>query len=77
MAKKTYQLVLVRHGQSEWNLQNKFTGWKDVELTQQGIEEAKFAGQLLKEENFKFDKIYSSFLRRALDTWHYLGKELD
>jgi 2,3-bisphosphoglycerate-dependent phosphoglycerate mutase len=58
-------------------LQNRFTGWKDVELTEQGIEEARFAGRLLKDEKFKFDKVYSSYLRRALDTWHYLGKELD
>lgn len=60
------QLVIFRHGQSTWNLENKFTGWVDVDLTPKGIEEAKAAGEKIK--NFKFDYAYSSALKRAQDT---------
>lgn len=59
-------LVLVRHGQSLWNLENKFTGWVDIELSELGIEEAKKAGQALKE--FKFDVVFTSVLKRAINT---------
>ena len=59
-------LVLVRHGQSQWNLENKFTGWVDVDLTPQGEAEAKKAGEQLK--NIKFDKAYTSDLKRAQKT---------
>ncbi len=62
------KLVLLRHGQSQWNLENKFTGWKDVPLTEQGISEAKNAGILMKKNNIKIDKIFSSVLQRANDT---------
>tara|TARA_B100001564_G_C20355980_1_gene541096 strand:- start:34 stop:663 length:630 start_codon:yes stop_codon:yes gene_type:complete len=62
------KLVLLRHGQSQWNLENRFTGWKDVPLTEQGIKEAKNAGNLIKKNNIKFDKIYSSVLERANKT---------
>ena len=62
------KLVLLRHGQSQWNLENRFTGWKDVPLTEKGIEEAKNAGQLIKKNNIKFDKIFSSVLQRANKT---------
>ncbi len=62
------KLVLLRHGQSQWNLENKFTGWVDVDLTDKGEEEAKEAGRLLKENNFLFDIVYTSLLKRAKRT---------
>ena len=62
------KLVLLRHGQSQWNLENRFTGWKDVPLTEKGINEAKNAGLLLKKNNIKIDKIFSSLLQRANET---------
>lgn len=71
------KLVLVRHGQSMWNLENRFTGWTDVELSEQGIEEAKEAGKVLKEKGFKFDVAYTSVLKRANDTLKYILEELD
>jgi 2,3-bisphosphoglycerate-dependent phosphoglycerate mutase len=61
-------LVLVRHGQSEWNLKNLFTGWKDVDLTAQGIAEAKKAGEKLKARGIKFDVAFTSALKRAQKT---------
>jgi 2,3-bisphosphoglycerate-dependent phosphoglycerate mutase len=61
-------LVLVRHGQSEWNLKNLFTGWKDVELSPKGVEEAKAAGQKLKAKGLKFDVCFTSALKRAQNT---------
>lgn len=61
-------LALVRHGQSEWNLKNLFTGWKNPDITEQGIEEAKKTGQLLKERNVKFDEAFTSDLQRAQHT---------
>lgn len=71
------KLVLVRHGQSIWNLENRFTGWTDVELSEKGIEEAKEAGKLLKKNNYSFDVAYTSCLKRANDTLNYILKELD
>ena len=65
---KKSNLVLVRHGQSEWNKKNLFTGWKDPELTNQGIEEAIKAGKLLKTKNMKFDIMFTSDLLRAQET---------
>ena len=62
------KLVLVRHGQSVWNKENRFTGWKDVDLTDQGREEARQAGELLKEAGFEFDMAYTSVLKRAIRT---------
>ena len=62
------KLVLLRHGQSQWNLENKFTGWKDVPLTEKGINEANKAGLLLKKNNIKIDKVFSSVLQRANKT---------
>ena len=70
------KLVLVRHGQSMWNLENRFTGWTDVELSEQGIKEAKEAGKVLKEKGFGFDVAYTSVLKRANDTLGYILEEL-
>lgn len=63
-----YKLVLVRHGQSTWNLENRFTGWTDVDLTEQGRTEAKAGGKLLKDGNYEFDIAYTSVLKRAIKT---------
>ena len=71
------KLVLVRHGQSVWNLENRFTGWTDVELSNNGIKEAKEAGKLLKENEFTFDVAYTSVLKRANETLNIILKELD
>jgi 2,3-bisphosphoglycerate-dependent phosphoglycerate mutase len=72
-----YKLVLVRHGESTWNLENRFTGWTDVDLTPTGVEQAKQAGRLLKAEGYDFDIAYTSVLKRATRTlWHTLD-ELD
>ncbi|MBQ9298416.1 MAG: 2,3-diphosphoglycerate-dependent phosphoglycerate mutase [Clostridia bacterium] len=70
------KLVLVRHGQSKWNLENKFTGWTDVELSEKGINEAKEAGRVLKEKGFEFDVAYTSVLKRAEDTLDYILQEM-
>ena len=70
------KLVLVRHGQSQWNLENRFTGWTDVELSEQGIKEAKEAGKVLKEKGFEFDVAYTSVLKRANDTLNFILEEL-
>ena len=61
-------LLLLRHGQSQWNLENRFTGWKDVELSENGIIEAKKTGKLIRESNIQIDKVYTSNLKRAIDT---------
>ena len=63
-----YKLVLMRHGESQWNLENRFTGWTDVELTETGREQARRAGELLKEKGFEFDLAYTSVLKRAIRT---------
>lgn len=70
------KLVLVRHGQSMWNLENRFTGWTDVELSEQGIQEAKEAGKALKEKGFTFDIAFTSVLKRANNTLNYILEEL-
>ncbi|MCW7537429.1 2,3-diphosphoglycerate-dependent phosphoglycerate mutase [Aquabacterium sp. A7-Y] len=70
-----YKLVLIRHGESTWNLENRFTGWTDVELTPTGVEQAKEAGRLLKAEGYDFDLAYTSVLKRAIWTlWHALDQ---
>jgi len=70
-----YKLVLIRHGESTWNLENRFTGWTDVELTPTGVEQAKEAGRLLKAEGYEFDVAYTSVLKRAIWTlWHTLDQ---
>ncbi len=71
------KLVLVRHGESQWNLENRFTGWTDVDLTQKGIEEAKKGGQTLKEGGFIFDVAYTSYQKRAIKTLNYILEEID
>ena len=70
------KLVLIRHGQSEWNLENKFTGWTDVELSPNGEKEATEAGKLLKEKGYSFDMAFSSVLKRANHTMDRVLKEL-
>jgi len=72
-----YQLILVRHGQSEWNALNQFTGWTDVQLTNQGKLEAQAAGQLLKNQNFEFDLAFTSYLTRAIHTLDIILDEMD
>ncbi len=65
---KTFSVVLLRHGQSQWNLENRFTGWVDVDLTEQGLREARAAGELLKSQGYRFDLAYTSVLKRAIRT---------
>ncbi|MGE3148377.1 MAG: 2,3-bisphosphoglycerate-dependent phosphoglycerate mutase [Pseudorhodoplanes sp.] len=69
-------LVLVRHGQSEWNLKNLFTGWRDVELTENGVREAREAGRKLKAQGLQFDRAFTSALRRAQNTLSLILEEL-
>ena len=70
-----HKLVLIRHGESTWNLDNRFTGWTDVDLTPLGIEQAKNGGKLLKAEGYEFDVAYTSVLKRATRTlWHVLDE---
>ena len=71
------KLVLVRHGESEWNKLNLFTGWTDVELSDKGREEAKNAGELLKKEGYDFDVCYTSYLKRAIHTLNHILDEMD
>jgi 2,3-bisphosphoglycerate-dependent phosphoglycerate mutase len=70
-------LILLRHGQSQWNLENRFTGWEDVPLTSKGIEEAKTAGQILSKNNINIDTIFSSILQRANKTAELAIKEMN
>jgi 2,3-bisphosphoglycerate-dependent phosphoglycerate mutase len=72
-----YQLVLIRHGESTWNKENRFTGWTDVDLSDKGRTEARAAGELLKKEGFSFDVAYASVLKRALNTLWSVLQELD
>lgn len=70
------RLVLVRHGQSLWNLENKFTGWTDVGLSEQGIKEAREAGRTLVKEGYEFDHAFTSYLKRANRTWDLMQEEM-
>ena len=70
-------LVLLRHGESEWNKENRFTGWVDVDLSEKGRQEAKTAGQLLKAQGFTFDRAFSSVLKRAIRTLWMVQDEMD
>lgn len=65
------KLVLIRHGQSQWNLSNQFTGWVDVDLSEEGVKQAQNAGKLIKEAGLEFDQAYTSVLTRAIKTLHY------
>jgi 2,3-bisphosphoglycerate-dependent phosphoglycerate mutase len=71
------KIVLLRHGQSAWNLENRFTGWTDVDVTAQGREEARAAGQLMKKEGYEFDLVFTSVLKRAIRTMQVAMDELD
>ena len=71
------KLVMIRHGKSLWNKENKFTGWTDIKLCSEGIEEAKQAGKLLKEKDYTFDVAYTSYLSRAKDTLDIILDELN
>ena len=72
-----HKLVLIRHGESTWNLENRFTGWTDVDLTPTGVSQAMSAGKLLKAEGYAFDVAYTSVLKRAIHTLSYCLDEMD
>ena len=72
-----HKLVLIRHGESAWNKENRFTGWKDVDLSEKGRAEAHAAGKLLRDEGFVFDEAYTSVLRRAIRTLWIVLDEMD
>src|SRR5690606_30129476 len=72
-----YKVVLLRHGESTWNKENRFTGWTDVDLTEKGLHEAKTAGQTLKADGYKFDLAYTSVLKRAIRTMWIVMDEMD
>ena len=72
-----YKIVLLRHGESAWNEENRFTGWTDVDLTQKGVAEAKRAGQMLKEGGYTFDVAFTSVLKRAIRTLNLALNEMD
>ena len=72
-----YKIVFMRHGESTWNLENRFTGWTDVDLTEKGVAEAKAAGKVLKDEGFTFDLAYTSVLKRAIRTLWLTLDEMD
>ena len=70
------KIILLRHGQSKWNLENRFTGWKDVGLTRLGENEAKFAAKQLLKENYKIESVYTSLLKRAVETTNIVVKNI-
>ena len=72
-----YNLVLLRHGESTWNKENRFTGWTDVPLTDKGREEAKESGQILKKEGYAFDVVFTNVLKRATETTKIVLKEMN
>src|SRR3569833_3512362 len=71
------KLVLIRHGESVWNLENRFTGWTDVDLSENGYQQAKHAGQLLKRHGFAFDAAFCSVLKRSIKTLNIVLEEMD
>jgi 2,3-bisphosphoglycerate-dependent phosphoglycerate mutase len=73
----TFKLVLIRHGESTWNKENRFTGWTDVDLSEKGLQEAAEAGKLLKAEGYSFDIAYTSVLKRAIRTLWLVQEEMD
>ena len=72
-----YEIILIRHGESQYNVQNLFTGWSDPDLTDKGIQEAKAAGKLLKDSGYTFDLAFASVLKRSIKTLHYILDEMD
>lgn len=72
-----FKLVCLRHGESQWNKENRFTGWVDVDITEKGLKEAKYAAELLKNEGFEFDVAYTSVLKRAIRTLWTVMDEMD
>jgi 2,3-bisphosphoglycerate-dependent phosphoglycerate mutase len=72
-----YRLVLVRHGESTWNKENRFTGWTDVDLSERGMQEAKEAGKVMKEKGFAFKYAYTSYQKRAIKTLNIALEEMD
>jgi 2,3-bisphosphoglycerate-dependent phosphoglycerate mutase len=72
-----HKLVLLRHGESEWNRQNRFTGWQDVDLSPKGILQAKQAGNILSKAGYSFDLSFTSYLKRAIKTLHITLEEMD
>jgi len=72
-----HKLVLLRHGESQWNFKNRFTGWTDVDLTNNGVVEARFSGQLLKDKNYSFNLVYTSVLKRAIKTMELCLAEMN
>ena len=77
MSTEEYTLVLLRHGESQWNLENRFTGWHDVGLSEKGYTEAREGGELLRDEGYRFDVVYTSLLRRAIQTKQIVLDQLD
>lgn len=77
MSESVYKVVFIRHGESLWNKENRFSGWADVDLTEQGVEECRQGAQLLKEQGFTFDVAHTSVLKRAIRTLWVLLDELD
>lgn len=75
-AKSVHKVVFLRHGQSTWNLSNRFTGWHDVDLTPTGVSEAVEAGKLLKEQGYDFDLAHTSVLTRAIKTFNGVAGEM-
>lgn len=73
----THKLVLIRHGESQWNKENRFTGWVDVDLSEKGLQEARQAGKLLREQGFSFDIAHTSILKRAIRTLWIVQEEMD
>ena len=71
-----FKLILLRHGESEWNLENRFSGWADIGLTEKGMAEAKRSGLLLKGQNFRFDVVFTSVLKRAIKTMEICLNEM-
>jgi len=77
MQAAAHKLVLLRHGESDWNRENRFTGWTDVDLSAKGVEEARAAGRLLRQENYGFDQAFTSVLKRAIRTLWLTLDEMD
>ena len=73
---KMYKLILLRHGESIWEQENRFTGWSDPDLSEKGKEEARHAGDLLKSFHFRFDTCYTSYLQRAIKTQYIIAEEM-